>query len=368
MELMREILFLPPGASSVADELDALHFTVIAATMLGSAVTFAVALRFIVRYRRRHAHEPTPRVVAPRPLEAAVVTGLLALFVGLWGVGYRQYASLRLPPDDALTCHVIVKQWMWTFVGPEGRRSQGILVVPADRDVELRLTSRDVIHSLFVPAFRIKQDALPERITTSWFRAERPGVYPILCAEYCGAGHSRMRASVVVLDAERYARWLDDTELGALADLEGVPEFQIGEEADSTAHGREVAARYGCLACHTLDGQPHVGPSWRGLYGSTVELEGGGTILADDDYLTESMMEPEARRVAGYATVMPTYRGTLGAPDTAALVELIRSLADEGPAPEVELPRLERREPAERVTRDAGAPGSDAAPRERGAR
>ncbi|HJL17591.1 MAG TPA: cytochrome c oxidase subunit II [Sandaracinaceae bacterium LLY-WYZ-13_1] len=358
MEWLRELLFLPPGAGSMADDLDALHLVVIGTTMVGAAAVFAVALTSVVRWRRRRPGQRTARVTSPKAFEVGVALSLIVLFVGFWVVGYRQYVDIRRPPDDALTVHVVAKQWMWKFVGPGGRRAQGVLVVPRGRDVVLRLTSRDVIHSFFVPAFRLKQDVLPGRTTTMWFRAERAGTYPVFCAEYCGLDHSRMRAFVVALDPPAYARWLEGERvtqvagLGARADVDVEVDSEGGE--DMITRGRALASRYGCFACHTMDGQAHVGPTWRGLYGSTVQLASGETRVASDDYLTESMMEPEAQRVAGYDTVMPSYRGVLDATETAAIVELIRSLEDRGPAPAVDLPPTEVHEAAP----DAGAPAT----------
>jgi cytochrome c oxidase subunit 2 len=337
MEWIRDLLFLPPGVGSMADDLDVLHFVVIGTTMVGALGVFLFAVTYSIKYRQRVPRQATRRIQSPVWLELTVVGALLTLFVGFWVAGYRQYVEIRRAPASPMVMHVVAKQWMWKFTYPGGRRSQGVLVLPRGRDVELRMTSRDVIHSFFVPAFRLKHDVLPGRTRTLGLRAERAGTYPLFCAEYCGVSHSRMRASVVVLEPPDFARWLEGEAVAAVDAAGGA--FDEGEPMATL--GRALAARYGCFACHTMDGQAHVGPTWGGLYGAPRPLADGRTVVASDDYLTESMMDPEAKRVAGYGTVMPSYEGVLDATEVAALVELIRSLEREGPEPRVDLPPTE---------------------------
>jgi cytochrome c oxidase subunit 2 len=222
--------------------------------------------------------------------------------------------------------YVSAKQWMWEFAYPDGRSSLDVLTVPVGRPVKLVMTSRDVIHSFYVPAFRMKQDVVPGRYYTAWFQATMPGTFAIRCAEYCGLNHSAMLGQVRVLAADDYRRWLESP--------------MPGESHDLAAEGLKVASRRGCLGCHTIDGQPHIGPSFAGLYGGQVKLQSGATVTADDGYLTRSMMEPQADIVAGYPPVMPVYRGILEEPEVAALVELIVSLRDLPNTPSVVLPRV----------------------------
>jgi cytochrome c oxidase subunit 2 len=330
-ELLRRLLDLPPQASTYARGIDTLHYCVISVTMAGATLVFLMALYFVVRYRRRAPGETTAHVTTPLPQEVFLIGGILSLFLAFWVVGTVQYDHLMTPPAGAMTVYVTGKQWMWKFAYPDGRSSIDELTVPAGKPVRLVMTSRDVIHSFYVPAFRMKHDVVPGRYYTAWFEAPRPGLYDIDCAEYCGVSHSRMLGKVRVLSAPDYARW-----------LEGRPE----PDADLVASGREVAARRGCLNCHTLDGQPHIGPSWAGLYGSRVLLEGGRSIAADDAYLTRSMMDPQSDIVAGYKGVMPTYRGVLEEPEVAALVELIRSIERAPYAPSITLPRVVPQAPA----------------------
>ncbi|HVY25709.1 MAG TPA: cytochrome c oxidase subunit II [Polyangiaceae bacterium] len=342
-ELLRRLLFLPPQGTSLAREVDYLHYSVVLSTMAGSAVVAATAMWFAVRYRRRSpttAGESEVAEAAPRlsyGFELAAILGLLALFVGWWVVGFRQFVKLETPPLDALTIQVVAKQWMWTFAYPSGAASNAVLYVPASRAVKLVLTSRDVIHSFYVPAFRIKQDAVPGQSTSIWFEAEQPGTYPVYCAEYCGTDHSTMRAQVVVLPSEDFARRLErlpPLDIPAADGFGSGPLVRSRSDGTSLARlGEGVAARHGCLRCHTLDGTPHVGPTWARLYQSDVALEDGTSVRADESYLTESMMDPRVKVRRGFAAVMPTYQGVLDAAEVGALVELIRSLRDFREAP-----------------------------------
>ena len=334
-EILRRLLFLPPQASSAAREVDTLHYLVIGTALLGATLVFAIALAFLIRYRRRDEAALTGAVRMPRVLEVGLIAGTLGMFLVFWVIGYRQYVGMRTPPRGALEIYVTGKQWMWKFAYPNGRSSLGVLAVPVGRPVRLIITSRDVIHSFFVPAFRIKQDAVPGRYLSTWFEAIQPGTYDVFCAEYCGASHSRMRAAVVALSAADYAAWLDDTR----ARDGGDDDFRNQPPGDLVEIGRRVAVRHACFACHTVDGQTHIGPSWRGLFGTRVALADGRTVLADESYLTRSMMDPRVELVSGYAPVMPTYLGLIEAPETAALVEYIKSLRGAA-TPSVMLPRV----------------------------
>ncbi len=336
-DFLRGLLNLPPQASTYAQDVDLLHYLVISTTMLGSTFVFLLAIYYVVRYRRRGPAAPTERVQTSVPQEVFIIGSILSLFLVFWVVGASMYNHMMTPPPDAMPVYVTGKQWMWKFSYPDGRASLDVLTVPVNRPVKLVMTSRDVIHSFYVPAFRMKHDAVPGRYYTAWFQANTPGVYDIECAEYCGVSHSRMLGKVQVLTQAEYARWLEgrpdvgaESERGATATFGG----------DLAETGREVASRHGCFSCHTLDGQPHIGPSWAGLYRSEVKLDDGSVVLADEEYLTRSMMEPQAQIVSGYKGVMPTYRGNLQEAEVAALVEFIKSIRVQPFAPSVTLPRV----------------------------
>ena len=347
-ELLRRLLLLPPQASAIAREVDYLHYSVIGVTMASSLLVALVALIFVLRYRRRTTLETaiTSRVRSTFTWEVGLVGSVLVLFLSWWVVGFRLYVRMETPPPGTIDVYVTGKQWMWKFAYADGVNAASQLTVPVGRSVRLIMTSRDVIHSFYVPALRMKQDVIPGRYVTLWFNATLPGSYPIYCAEYCGVSHSGMLGSLVVLPEAEYARWHDiasgeRTGSGGGAqpeakDREGVVPMSV--------RGRDVAVRHACVACHTLDGQKALGPTWRSLYLSRVSLTDGRTVVADEAYLTKSMMEPGADIVSGFQNSMPTYAGTLDQGEVAALVELIKSRSagsEEGETSGVTLPAVE---------------------------
>ncbi len=309
-ELFRHALYLPPQASSVSRGIDYLHYTVIGAAFVVAGLTFLLIGYFLIRYRERPGAPAPPRRFSHR-IEIMLATGTLGVFLLWWLVGFSQYRELRDIPSDAIRIHVVAKQWMWQFVYPNGADAEDELRIPVGKPVEVVLTSRDVIHSFYVPAFRLKQDVVPGRITAMWFEATEPGTYEILCAEYCGAGHSRMRGRIIAMPPADYAKWIGGQVPGNLA-----------------ATGEAMAVRYGCLRCHSVDGTAHLGPTWKGLYRKSVVLSDGKAVVADDAYLTESMMDPNVKLVAGFQPIMPSYLGVLNGPDAASIVEYIRSLGE----------------------------------------
>jgi cytochrome c oxidase subunit 2 len=332
-ELLRRLLNLPPQSSSFARGIDTLHYTVILATMAGVTLAAAVAAVFLLRYRRRTQVIPlTPRVHAPLWLEVAVYGGLLAMFCVWWVIGFRQYRDMQTPPADAIPIYVTAKQWMWKFAYPDGPTSQDALVVPVGKPVKLIMSSRDVIHSFYVPEFRVKQDVVPGKVMTLWFEASEAGTYDVLCTQYCGTRHSLMRAQVIALAGDDYGRWLDAARgplplPGAKGDGEGL-----------AAQGHQIAAERGCLRCHTTDGTPFIGPSWASSFGRLRHTSDGRDVRIDEAYLTESMMDPRAVIAAGFAPVMPSYQGALTPTEASAIVEYIRSLRDVAPARMVPAP------------------------------
>jgi cytochrome c oxidase subunit 2 len=338
-DFLRDLLFLPVQASDWARHLDYLHYFVFVASMLGGWATLATGLVFVFRYQRRQGEEEqsTP-IVNPKPIHEAVFIGVpLVLFLAWFAIGYPQYVELQTPPKGAIDVYVQGKKWMWKFAYPGGPNSTDVLRVPAGRPVRLLLTSRDVIHSFFVPALRFKQDALPGRYTQAWFNANVPGRYPIFCAEYCGLGHSSMLGELVVMPAEEWDVWMEQQRRGSqplAQDGRPIPAEEVDLRGSLIEQGQRIAGVQGCFKCHTVDGTQHIGPTWRDLFGRTVKLENGKTIVADEAYLTRSMMEPNAEVVAGYKPVMPTYQGKLSAPDAAAIAEFIKSLRTDAPTAE----------------------------------
>lgn len=338
-DFLRRCLYLPTQASSMAIWIDGLHYAVILTTMFGAALVTIVGGWFLFRYRRKARLEDVPPRPAPAPmsplwLEGAAISGLVLIFFLFWVIGYWQYIRIRVAPQDSMRVYVTAKQWMWKFAYPQGAHSIATLYVPAERDVELVMTSRDVVHSFFVPEFRLKQDVIPGRYTTMWFRAVKPGRYQILCAEFCGNSHSEMRGEVVALPPAEFERWLagQPTEMPIEGQRDEAP-YVVGmgvprQELSLVEVGVRVAGQKGCLRCHSLDGSMLDGPTWAGLYGATIPIGGGKTVIADEAYLTESMMDPLAKIHEGFPPIMPTYQGVLEPAQTASLVELIRALRD----------------------------------------
>jgi cytochrome c oxidase subunit 2 len=306
-ELFRRALDLPPQAGSLARSIDTLHYIVIGTSIGGAVLVFAVIAWLLVKYREREGVRIYK--TAPHSIEIALAAFVLAMFLVFWVVGFRQFRQIREVSPDAMRVYVVAKQWMWEAVYPDGTAVQDDLRVPVGHPVALMMTSRDVIHSFYVPSFRLKQDVVPGRITTLQFTATEPGAYDILCAEFCGEGHSRMRGRVIAMPPAEFATWLTTHPTDDLA-----------------REGEKLATEYGCMRCHTVDGMRHLGPTWTHLYGSTVALADGSTVVADEAYLTESMMDPAAKIVAGFPPIMPSYLGVLSGPQAAAIVEYIRSL------------------------------------------
>ncbi len=266
--LFHGLLMMPEQASTMAPRIDALQFLEFAFLWVIAAVTLGAGGWLAWRYHRRAPLAPdtvTPEIRAPLWLEGVFAGVLLVAFLVFWVIGYRQYVDASLPPAGAMEVYVTGKQWMWKFAYADGPTSAGTLYVPLGRPVRLMLTSRDVIHSLFVPAFRLKQDAVPGRYTSIWFTATRLGRYDILCAEFCGAGHSRMWGEVVVLPEAEFERWLSgarpQTATGPVGEspLTAPAAREGGGRGRLAVRGVRIAGAAGCLRCHTLDGGPTSG-------------------------------------------------------------------------------------------------------------
>lgn len=339
-ELLRNLLFLPEQASTFAYRVDRLHYVVIGTTVLAALGVGTAALAFFWRYRIRVHGQLTQDVKAPPWLEALIVGVPLTVFLAWFAVGFSDFVFFTSPPKKTTDIYVEGKQWMWKFAYPDGPNAIGTLRVPAGRPVRLLMTSRDVIHSVFIPAFRAKMDVLPGRYTQLWFEATEEGRFPLFCTEFCGMSHSMMVGEVVVMAPAEFDRWFEAQKTGRPALQDGAP---VGGErvsltSDLVHEGQRVSAQLGCFKCHTVDGEPHLGPTWLDLYGRVTKFQDGTERVADEAYLTESMMDPSAHIVAGFANMMPTYRGRLQGPEAAALVEYIKSLRSarapgEGAAP-----------------------------------
>ena len=222
------------------------------------------------------------------------------------------FRDLRTPVPGAADIHVVAKQFFYTFQYPDGRKAVNELRVPQGRPLKLLMISEDVIHGFFIPDYRIKQDILPGQYTTLWLSPDKAGAYDIFCTQYCGVGHSTMRARLVVMPPAEYARWAASG--GAEA---GLPPAE---------RGKRLVEKSGCLGCHSEDGTPKVGPTFKGLYDRKVALADGRTVEADEGYVRESILDPGAKVVKGFANIMPTFKGTLSDDDVTAIVAYIKTL------------------------------------------
>jgi cytochrome c oxidase subunit II len=299
--------FLPAQASTLAGEVDALYFFLIGLSIFFSVLIAGALVYFAVRFRRRTEDQRSLPIHGSMLLEVVWTAIPLAITMVIFGWGASLFFRMSRPPADAIQMYAIGKQWMWKFQHPDGRREINQLHVPIGRAVKLTMSSEDVIHSFYVPAFRVKQDVVPGRYTTVWFEATKPGTYHLFCAEYCGTMHSGMVGQVVVLEPEAYQEWLG----GAVA---GQTMAQAGEGLFDSL---------GCAACHRAGG---LGPELAGLYGAERPLASGATVKADDAYVRESILDPGAKLVKGYQPVMPIFHGQVSEEQLIQLLAYVKGL------------------------------------------
>lgn len=305
----------PPSAATSAGQVDALYTFLVVVSGIMTVLIFLCVTIFAFKYRRKEG-DPMPRPIhgsVPLEMTWSVVPFLFMLVMFAWGT--KLYFEYYTPPKNTLDIYVTGKQWMWKVQYPGGQREIDELHVPTGQPVKLILASEDVIHSFYIPAFRLKHDVVPGSYQTYWFQATTPGRYHIFCAEYCGANHSRMIGWVTVMDPVAYQNWLGSAAPGATMAQEGEKLFE----------------QYGCEACHVRDEQGK-SPSLNKLYGHSVQLEGGQTVIADEKYIRESILNPNAKIVSGYPhNLMPVFQGQIGEDGLLQLVAYIKSLAEPGP-------------------------------------
>jgi cytochrome c oxidase subunit 2 len=299
----------PESASSIAGRVDALYFFLLAIAAFFSLLIAGLIVFYAVKYHRRSPGAVGSAIHGGMILELTwtIVPLIITMVIFVWGASV--FFAMTHPPDDALNIYVVGKQWMWKFQHLDGQREINELHVPVERNIRLIATSEDVIHDVFVPAFRLKVDVIPGRYVTLWFRATKPGRYHLFCAEYCGTKHSGMTGEVIVMAPADYQAWLSGgTPGGSLADA-----------------GQKLFADLACNTCHRPDAQGR-GPVLDGLLGKTVSLQSGGTIVADEAYLRESILNPSAKVTAGYQPIMPTFQGLVSEDQLLQLIEYIKSL------------------------------------------
>ncbi len=318
--MFEDLELFPDAASTVAGRIDALYFFLLA--MAGTAVTgiFSALILFAVRYRRRRGHRAR-QLEGSMPLEVFWSAVPVILWVAIFVWGAKLYSEVTTPPSEGMEFSVTAKQWMWKIQHPSGQREINSLHVPLGEPVILTMISEDVIHSFYVPAFRIKQDVLPGRrtelglqgYTRIWFQATKVGSYHLFCAEYCGTKHSQMIGEVVVMDPSDYQDWLSGQPAGG----------------DPIEAGRVLFENLRCATCHAADSAQR-GPDLAGRFGKDVRLEGGETVLFDENYVRESILDPKRALSAGFTPQMPTYAGQVTEAQIQQLVAYLKSLSPEG--------------------------------------
>jgi cytochrome c oxidase subunit II len=306
--MFAEVTIFPEQASTHARAVDELFYFIVFVSAFFSVLIAVLISWFAVRYRRRsEADRPAP-IHSSLKLELmwSIIPFLFMMVFFIWGA--QLYFSWARPPEDAMEIYVVGKQWMWKMQHVNGQREINELHVPVGKPVKLTMISQDVIHSFFVPAFRIHMDVLPGRYTTVWFHATKPGRYSLFCSQYCGTNHAKMIGEVIVMPLDEYQTWLDQGVDGGLA-----------------TQGRKMFMKLQCVTCHSANAKARA-PVLEELYMTQVTLDNGKTVRADDTYLRESILFPDAKIVAGFKPIMPSFQGQINEEEVLQLIAFIRSL------------------------------------------
>lgn len=305
--------FMPPQGTKLAGSVDSLYEFLIVSSFISCAILIGGMIYFVLKYKRKTNNDKTAYITHNTFLEFLWSFIPLVIFLAVFAWGWIIYHEMRNPPADSLEVHVRGRQWAWDFQYKSGKNSTNEFVVPVNTNVKLIMTSEDVIHSFYIPSMRIKQDVVPGRYTSLWFKAEKLGEYLVFCTEYCGTAHSAMLAKARVVSLADYEQWLQSND-------DALPMAELG---------KKYSNEKGCVACHSFDGTKKVGPTWKGLWEAKGhELEGGAVVDVDEAYLRESILNSQAKIVKGYGPVssMPPYQGVLSEKEVSAMIEFIKTL------------------------------------------
>jgi cytochrome c oxidase subunit 2 len=331
--MLKGFKLIPEQASTMASQVDALTLFLTAITLFFTILIAVLIVAFMIRFRRRKPDERGADVHGSLALEIGwtVVPFIIVMSIFVWSASI--YAKIKRPPANAVNVNVVGKQWMWKVQHMEGRREINQLHVPTGQAIKLTLTSEDVIHSFYVPAFRIKQDAVPGRYTEIWFEATKPGHYHLFCAEYCGTIHAGMIGEVIVMEPTEYQDWLETPPAVLAATAGGGAGGAAGGTGGGAQQtpadlGKALFTAKGCATCHAVAGG--LGPQLGGLIGKTVSFQDGSSTVADEGYVRDSILNPQARVVAGFPPVMPTFQGQLSEENLMDLIAYIKTLPPEG--------------------------------------
>jgi cytochrome c oxidase subunit 2 len=308
--------WMPQAASSIAGDVDALYYFILWLCVFFFILVMGAMFAFVWKYRRQRSDQRTHPIAGNRTLEIvwSVIPSLILVVLFVWGT--RVWLEQTVPPPNAMEIRVTGQMWNWSYDYPtKGCTGATELVVPKDTPVKLIVNSTDVLHSFYIPAFRVKRDAVPNKYNVMWFEAIEAGEFDIFCAEYCGDQHSQMLSKVRVVSNEAFQEWVD---AGCGMGGEGMAPAEFGAM---------LYDKKGCKTCHSVDGTRLVGPSFQGLYGRKEKIKDGSEVDVDDNYLRESIMYPNAKIVAGYDGVMPSYKGKLKDKQVDAIIDYIKSLS-----------------------------------------
>ena len=336
--IARASTFMPPAASDIARRVDSIYEFLLIASLISFFILVGGMIYFVHKYKRKGDDDKTAYITHNHTLEFiwSFVPLVIFLFVCAWGI--MVYLDMRSVPDDenAIEIHVVGKKWQWEFtyknghkelpgLGDDGKPIPPTITVPINTAVRLIMSSekvnpddkddRAVLHSFFIPALRVKQDVVPGRYTKLWFKAEKKGMFNVFCTEYCGTGHSTMGARVHVVSQQEYENYV----LGEAGGGGGSGEESLADK------GKKIYTSRACIGCHSLDGSPMTGPTWKGLWGSERNFSNGPSVVADENYIRESIMNPNAKLVKGFAAnQMPAYQGQLTDEDISAVIEFMK--------------------------------------------
>ena len=285
--------------SRIAGQVDGVFLFITLMGLIFFIITQGFLIYFAVKYRRKKREEPaeTPYITGNHWLEAICIVIPSLVVLAIFFYGYAVFRDIRTPPPDAMEIQVTARQWLYQFTYPDGRTAVNEVRVPLGKPVKFLMKSTDVLHGFYLPDFRVKQDILPGSYTYLWVQPEQEGRFDIFCTQYCGTGHSTMRAVLIVMSPEEYEHWAKQEEKPKTLSL--------------AKQGEELVEHSGCLGCHSLDGTNKVGPTLKGLFGRTVTLSDGKTVVAGEDYIRESLLNPGAKIVKGFPPIMPTFQGVL---------------------------------------------------------
>lgn len=303
--------FMPPAGTEIAARVSNIYEFLLIASFISCVILIGGMIYFALKYKRKSANDKTPYITHSAALEFLWSFIPLVIFLVAFGWGWKVYHDMRVAPKNALELNIKGKQWAWDFYYKSGKKLTNQAVLPVGTDIKLILTSVDVLHSFYIPSMRIKQDAVPGMYTSLWFNAQKTGEYQVFCTEFCGTAHSNMLAKIKIVSMEEYEKWLAEPDDSSLP---------------LDVRGKKLFTDNGCVACHSVDGSTNIGPTLKGKFGNEEELEDGSKVKVDESYISESILNPNAKVVKGFPrNVMPSFQGKLNEDEVTALIEYIKS-------------------------------------------